>query len=320
MQPEEPRGDIRAGLARNSLIVSLATVSSRFVGLVREILASAYFGTAGAFSAFTLAFQIPNLVRNLFADAALSSAFIPVFTDLLEQRRRRDAYELASALAIVMVGGLGALSVIFIIVAPALIPLLTGDMFSPSLDELSIGLAQLMFGTVVILSLNGLVVGILNASGHFAVPALSVLLWNACIIAFLIWGRAWFEGDNEVYAYALGIVVGTLAQFAVALPVLRRHGFRLLINLKRLWTPEVRRVLALMIPGAIGLGIVNFGLVVNSIVGSMVDAGAPRAIDAAYRIYSLPHAMLGVASRSSSSPRSVASYREGRSPSLVRCS
>ena len=78
-------------------------------------------------------------------------------------------------------------------------------------------------------------------------------------------------------------------------PCCDEHGFRLLINLKRLWTPEVRRVLALMIPGAIGLGIVNFGLVVNSIVGSMVDAGAPRAIDAAYRIYSLPHAMLGVA-------------------------
>src|ERR1700749_3010679 len=104
----------------NTLIFSVATGLSRIAGLIREVVAARLFGTSGAASAFTLAFQIPNLIRALVADAALSSAFVPVFSDLLEHRRRKEAYELASALAGLLLAALGVITLIFILIAPKL--------------------------------------------------------------------------------------------------------------------------------------------------------------------------------------------------------
>jgi len=129
-------------VAANTAIFSIATGASRVVGLGREILASSYFATSGAFSAFTIAFQLPNLLRTLVADQAVSAAFVPVFTDLLEARRRRDALELASTLFFVILFGLGALTALFILLAPQLMPLLTGDRFSSELDTLTAGLSS----------------------------------------------------------------------------------------------------------------------------------------------------------------------------------
>src|SRR5436189_5743821 len=106
------------GIARNTAIFSILTGLSRIAGLVREIVASSYFGTSGAFSAFTLAFQVPNLVRNLFADAALSAAFVPVFTELLEKGRRREAFQLASTFVVLIAAALTTISVFFVLVAP----------------------------------------------------------------------------------------------------------------------------------------------------------------------------------------------------------
>src|ERR1044072_2620823 len=119
------------GIARHTAIFSILTGLSRIAGLVRGIVASSYFGTSGAFSAFTLAFQVPNLVRNLFADAAPSAAFVPVFTDLLEKGKRRDAYQLASTFFVLIVAALTAVKIFFVVTAPYLLPLLSGDDFPP---------------------------------------------------------------------------------------------------------------------------------------------------------------------------------------------
>src|SRR5215210_8584094 len=110
-------------MARNTAIFSVLTGLSRIAGLLREIVASSYFATSGAFSAFTLAFQVPNVVRSLFADAALSAAFVPVFTELLEHGRRREAFRLASALLLLIVSVLGAITVFFIVAAGVVMPL-----------------------------------------------------------------------------------------------------------------------------------------------------------------------------------------------------
>src|SRR3954464_2918875 len=111
-----------AGIARNTAIFSILTGLSRIAGLIREGVASSFFGTSGAFSAFTLAFQIPNLVRSLFADAALSAAFVPVFTELLEKNRKRDAFQLASTLFVLILGILGAITAVFILAAGVVMP------------------------------------------------------------------------------------------------------------------------------------------------------------------------------------------------------
>jgi putative peptidoglycan lipid II flippase len=284
----------RGRLARNTAVFSIATGLSRIAGLVREVIASSYFATSGAFSAFTIAFQVPNLVRSLFADAALSAAFVPVFTELLEQGRRRDAFRLASTLFLLILLILGAITVFFIVAAGVVMPLFTGGQFSDQLDHLTVGLSRVLFPIVVLLGLNGLVVGILNAYDHFSIPAIAPLVWNAVIIVLLVALRPFFHGTNQLYAYAVGVLVGTVVQLAIALPVLRRIDFRLEAAFD--WRSErVKRVFVLMFPVTIGLGVINFDLLINSSLGSLVSDQAPRAIDAAFRIYMLPQGMFSVA-------------------------
>ena len=292
MSAEEQRP--RASRARNTAIFSIATGLSRVAGLAREVVASSYFGTSGPFSAFTIAFQIPNLVRSLFADAALSAAFVPVFTELLEHGRKREAFRLASTLFLLIVAALTAITAIFILAAGSVVPHFTGDEFSAQLDDLTVGLSRVLFPIIVLLGLNGLVVGILNAYDHFTIPALSPLVWNVVIMAVLIGARPAFDGDDELYAYAIGVLAGTAVQFAIALPVLRTVGFHFEWAFD--WRDErVRRVLTLMLPVTIGLGLINFNLLINSVLGALVSEEAPRAIDAAFRVYMLPQGMFSVA-------------------------
>jgi putative peptidoglycan lipid II flippase len=300
--PPEPSAPLReptaAGpgrrVARNTAIFSFATGLSRVMGLVREIVAAGYYGTTGAASAFTLAFQVPNLIRALVADAALSSAFVPVFSELLENKRRREALHVASALAGLILVALGAVMLLFILLAPLVMPLFTGDEFTPALDHLTVGLSRVLFPIVVLLGLNGLVVGILNAHEHFAIPAIAPLVWNAVIIGCLVVLTPMFEGDERLYAYAIGVVAGTAVQLLMCLPQLHRIGVPLRFSFD--WgDPRIKQVLALMLPVSFGLGLINIDLVLNSTIGSRVSDAAPRAIDAAFRIYMLPQGMFSVA-------------------------
>src|SRR4051794_3525547 len=290
----EPATPPARRIAFNTVIFSIATGLSRIAGLVREVVASSYFGTSGPFSAFTIAFQVPNLLRALVADSALSAAFVPVFTELLEQRKRREAFQLAGALFGLILVGLGAITVLFVAVAPVLIPAITGDKFSGELDQLTVGLSRVMAPIVVLLGLNGLVVGILNAYDHFAIPAIAPVVWNVVIIAALIALKPLFHGPNQVYAYALGVLAGTIVQFGMCLPVLRRVGFHLHISFN-CRDPRIVQVLRHMLPVPIGLGLINFNLLINSVLGSLVSASAPAAIDRAFRLYMLPQGVFSVA-------------------------
>ena len=291
--PAEPARRAR-GLARNTAIFSVATGLSRIAGLAREVIASSYFGTSGAFSAFTIAFQVPNLVRSLFADAALSAAFVPVFMEHIAHGRKRDAARLASTLLFVMLAALGALTALFIVFAGVIMPLFTGDQFTAQLDQLTIGLSRVLFPIVLLLGINGLVVGILNSYEHFAIPAIAPLVWNVVIVVVLVAIKPAFHGQNEMYAYAIGVLAGTTVQLLMSLPMLPRVGFHFEWAFD--WRdPHVARVFRLMLPVTIGLGVINFDLLINSSLGTLVSEQAPRAIDAAFRIYMLPQGMFSVA-------------------------
>ncbi|HZB74632.1 MAG TPA: murein biosynthesis integral membrane protein MurJ [Solirubrobacteraceae bacterium] len=297
-EPEPPPGapaSASSGRARNTAIFSVLTGLSRIAGLGREIVAAAYYGTGGAASAFTLAFQVPNLIRALVADAALSSAFVPVFSELLERKRRREALHAASAMAGLLLVALTLITLAFIALAPVIMPLFTGDQFSPALDDLTVGLSRVLFPIVVLLGLNGLLVGILNAHDHFSIPALAPLVWNLVIVGGIVLLDPLFEGDEKLYAYAIGVVAGTAVQLAMAFPPLIRIGFPLRVSLDFRHDPHVRRVLALMLPVSLGLGLINVSLVLNSSIGSLISDEVPRAIDAAFRIYMLPQGMFSVA-------------------------
>jgi putative peptidoglycan lipid II flippase len=288
--------DERSGrrLAWSTAIFSLATGLSRILGLVREVVAAYYFGAAGKINAFTVAFQVPNLVRALVADAALSSAFVPVFTELLERGDRRRAWRVASSLFWLMLLGLGALSALFILLAPWVIRPF-GD---PGGDRaLAIGLSRVLFPIVTLLGVAGIVVGILNSYEHFAVPALTPVFWNAAIIGGLVIGVPRADTiDARLYVYAASILVGTFIQVLLPFPWLRGRDDRLRVVLD--WRdPAVWRVLKLMIPVTLGLGLINFNAVVDSAFASrLIDPDlAPTAIDKAFRLYMLPQGMFSVA-------------------------
>jgi putative peptidoglycan lipid II flippase len=290
---EVPAGR-RSGVARNTIIFSIATGLSRIVGLVREIVAARYFGTSGPASAFTIAFQVPNLVRGLFADAAISAAFVPVFTELLEKGKRREAFQLAGSLLMIILGGLGALSLFFVLAASIVMPLFIGGQFTEHLTHLTVVMSQVLFPIVVLLGVNGLVVGILNAYEHFSIPAIAPLVWNIVIIGSLVTLQPLFHAGDEIYAYAVGVLAGTVVQLAMSLPPLRGIDFRFQLAFN--WRdPRVKQVFGLMLPVTIGLGVINFDLVINSSLGSLVSEEAPRSIDAAFRIYMLPQGMFSVA-------------------------
>jgi putative peptidoglycan lipid II flippase len=278
-------------VAVNTAIFSVATGLSRIAGLIREVVAARYFGTSGPMSAFTAAFQVPNLVRSLFADAALSAAFVPVFTELLEHKKRKDALHLAGALFGLILAVLSVITVIFMLAAGVIMPLFTDK---PALDGLTVGLSRVLFPIVILLGLNGLLVGMLNAHDHFTVPAISPLVWNVVIIGCLVGLTPLFNGDDRLYAYAIGVLAGTACQFAMAFPVLRRLRIPVEINFD--WRdPRIRQILVLMLPVTIGLGLINFNLLINTFFGFRISDEAPSAIDRAFRIYMLPQGMFSVA-------------------------
>ena len=289
----EPSGHARR-LARNTAFFSVATGLSRLLGLAREVVAASYFGVTGAMSAFTIAFQVPNLVRALFADSALQGAFVPVFTELLERGERREAFRVASTLFFLICLVLGALTALFILLAEPVMSLFApGFDEDPALDDLTVHLAQIMFPIVVLLALSGLTVGMLNSFEHFAIPALAPVAWNLVIILALVGLVPVFPEEDEIYAYAIGILAGTIVQFLLPLPWLRGRGERFTFSLD--WRNErVRRVLKLMFPVTIALGLINVSLAINVAIGSLVSDETPAAIDKAFRIYQLPQGLFSI--------------------------
>ncbi|MEZ5101239.1 MAG: murein biosynthesis integral membrane protein MurJ [Thermoleophilia bacterium] len=284
----------RRSLIRSTAIFSFATGLSRILGLVREIVVRRYFGVEGEINAFTVAFQVPNLIRALVADAALSSAFVPVFSELLEKGDRRRAWQVASTIFWLMTLGLAALTAVFILAAPWIMRPFGYDGAD---EDLVIGLSRVLFPTVALLGVSGVVVGILNSYEHFTVPALTPIFWNLAIIVGLIVGIPHLDSNpDKLYLYAIVVLVGTVVQVLLPLPWLRgRDGsLRPIIHWR---DPAVKRVFVLMVPVTLGLGLINVNLVIDTFFAArFLDPQlAPSAIDAAFRVYMLPQGIFSVA-------------------------
>jgi putative peptidoglycan lipid II flippase len=280
-------------LAWSTAIFSLATGISRILGLVREIVARRYFGVEGSgINAFTVAFQLPNLIRQLVADAALSAAFVPVFSELLERGERARAWRVASTLFWLILLVLGGLTALLILAAPLVVA-----PFDLADEELGVTLSRLLFPIVALLGVSGIVVGILNSYEHFSVPALTPVFWNLAIIVGLVVGVPETDSTtNGLYVYAASIVVGTVIQVLLPVPWLRGRDGRLRMALD-VRDPAVKQVLVLMVPVMLGLGLINFNAVIGTFFASRyIDPTlAPATIDAAFRIYMLPQGMFSVA-------------------------
>jgi putative peptidoglycan lipid II flippase len=295
---EGPSGDFAPGrqggrIARSTAFFSAATAASRVVGLTREIVAAGYYGVSGPMSAFTTAFQVPNLIRALFADAALQPAFVPVFTDLIGKKHYREAFRLASTLMLLVTMVLGAITAFFVLLAPVIMPLFAPG-FKGELLDLTVSLSQVLFPILIVLGLSGVVVGILNSYDRFGAFAISPLFWNLTIIVVLVVLEPRFHGQNRIYAYAIGILIGTLVQLLIPVFDLRNTPFK--FNWSFEWRhPGVRRVLLLMLPVTLSLGLINFNQTINNFFGTLVSNEAPAAIEKAFRIYQLPQGIFSVA-------------------------
>ncbi len=289
----EDRGHGRR-LARSTAIFSLATGLSRILGLIREMVSSYFFGASGRINSFTVAFQIPNLARALVADAAISSAFVPVFSELLEKGERKRAWRVASSLFWLFLLGLGGLTALFMLLAPWLMAPFGNPGGS---QELTVTLSRILFPIVGLLGISGIVVGILNSYEEFSIPAVTPVFWNLAIIAGLAIGVPQADSvDTKLYIYAGSVLVGTVLQVLLPLPWLRGRDGRLQMVID--WRdPAVKQVLKLMVPVTLGLGLINFNALVDTLFASrLIDPElAPTAIDKAFRIYMLPQGMFSVA-------------------------
>ncbi len=279
-------------MAKAAGLIGAATFSSRILGFVRDMVLARLFGASAAADAFFVAYRIPNLLRELFAEGSMSSAFIPVFTEYHTLRAKRDAWELASAVFTTLLTILTIVTILGILAAPWIVWLLApGFHAQPSKLAITTLLTQIMFPYLLFISLAALAMGMLNSLRAFAAPALSPVLFNVCII-----GSALFLSPllvEPILGVAIGVVLGGAAQFVMQLPGIQRRG--LLFG----WRfepghPGVRRIGALMVPSLLGLSVTQINITVSTILASFF-AGGPTYLFYGMRLIQFPLGIFGVA-------------------------
>jgi len=276
----------RRRLAASTAAFGSATALSRVAGVVREQAAAYYFSTGPALGAFLIAFNVPNLIRSLVADTAISAAFVPVFVELREQGREPEAWRVASIVLWLAAIVLGAISAVFIIAAPWIMPLFVpGDQHID--PDLVVKLSQYLFPIVVILGMTGVITGILNSYDIFGVPAIAPVAWNGIIILALVL----FAGD--ITAYAIGVLIATVSQLLIPLPLLRGRS-HFVVSLA--WRhPDVQRILRQMLPVTLGLGLINFNLTLDLVIATLSSPHADADLNYAFRLFMLPQGLFSVA-------------------------
>jgi putative peptidoglycan lipid II flippase len=301
-----------ASVARAAGIVSLAVMASRILGLVREVVFAKLFGASASFAndAYVIAFRIPNLLRDLFAEGALSSAFVTVFSDYLVTKGEKEAFRLSNLVVNALLLILGILVALGIIFAPELVTLIAhGFQANPEKFALTVKMTQIMMPFILLVALAAQAMGLLNSRGHFGMPALSASFFNVGSIigglffAVILTGRdfahpvkAIVEHPTEgIIGMAYGVLIGGFLQFAVQWPVLRKTGFRYR-PLVSFTDPGVRRVFQLMGPAVIGAAAVQINVLINSNFASSVPGnGAISWLSYAFRLMQFPIGVFGVA-------------------------
>ena len=303
-------------IARAAGLVAGLTLLSRVAGLVRDATIGYVFGTGAAADAFFVAFRIPNLLRRLVAEGALSVAFVPVFTDYLTTRTPAEALRAARALVTAFVLVLLPLTVAGILLSPWLVALFApGFSTDPEKLGLTIGLTRWLFPYVLLVSLVALLGGLLNSLRHFTAPALSPVLLNLAIIAasLLLCPRL----ADPVYGLAYGALIGGSLQILVHLvPLWWRR-----LSLGPLWQPRhpaIRRVLTLMAPSVFGAAVYQINIMMSTIFASLLPAGSVAYLWYADRVFEFPLGLFAVALSTAALPSFSAQASRGAHAELRR--
>lgn len=273
-------------------VIGIGTFSSRILGFARDMVLARLFGATPAADAFYVAFRIPSLLRELFAEGSMSSAFIPVFTEYRMLRSKQEAWELASAVFTTLLTIVTLVTVVGILIAPWLVQLLApGFDANPEKVVLTTLLARVMFPYLLFISLAALAMGILNSVRAFAAPAFSPLFLNIFMIGSALFVSPYLA--EPITGVAIGVVAGGAAQFAMQLPSLKLRG--LLFGFRWQWGhPGLRRIGKLMVPSLLGLSVTQINLTVSTILSSFF-AGGPTYLFYGMRLIQFPLGIFGVA-------------------------
>ena len=277
-------------------MVGLAVLCSRVLGLAREQIFAALFGGGRIMDAFTIAFRIPNLLRDLFAEGALSTAFVTVFSRTVATSGEAAAWRLADKVATLTTVTLSAISVLGIVFAPALVAVLAPG-FAGEKAALTVTLTRVMYPFILLVSLAALVMGMLNARNVFGVPAMASSFFNlGSIVAGVLLGL-WLDphfGVRAILGLAIGTLIGGALQLTVQLPALRRLGYRVHADFH--WRdPGVSAILRLMGPSVIAASTTQVNVLVNSVFASRLGDGPTFWLTVAFRLMQLPLGVFGVA-------------------------
>lgn len=279
-------------------IVGLAVMCSRVLGLIREQIFAWLFGGGKLMDAFTVAFRTPNLLRDLFAEGALSTAFVTVFSKKIAAEGEAAAWKLANKMATLAAVFMTVIVILGILVAPYLVRVLApGFADTPGKLDLTAFLAQLMYPFILLVSLGALVMGMLNAKNVFGVPAMASSFFNIGSIVGGVSLAYWLDptfGPKALYGLALGTVIGGALQLCVQLPALHKVGFRFRPDFD--WRDEgVRTILRTMGPAMIAASSVQVNVMVNTWFASWLEDGTAYRLNIAFRLMQLPLGIFGVA-------------------------
>ena len=287
----------REEAARAAGKVSLAVLVSRILGLVREQVMAAIFGAGMLMDSWLVAFRIPNMLRDLFAEGAFNSAFVPTFARVLKKEGIGQAWFLANLVINGLMILLGALALLFLIFSDFFVTLLaSGFAEVPGKHEIASTMLKILAPFLLMVTLAAVAMGVLNTLNHFFLPALAPAFFNVAIIlaALLLVPRFENWGMLGIYAIAVGALAGGCLQFAVQWPLLFREGFRYRFRVS-LSHPEIRRLLGLLAPAVIGVSAVQINIVVNTQLASFLGDGPVSWLGYAFRLIYLPIGVFGVA-------------------------
>ena len=277
-------------------VIGLAVMCSRVLGLAREQICAALFGGGGAMDAFTAAFRIPNLLRDLFAEGALSAAFVTTFSKTIARSGDAAAWRLANKVATLTLVVLGSICVAGMVFSSQLVSVIAPG-FDPQKAALTAQLTRIMFPFIVMVSMAALVMGMLNAKSVFGMPAMAASFFNIGSIVGGVTLGAWIDpsfGPRALVGLAIGTLLGGALQFAVQLPPLSQLGYRYAPDFR--WRDQgVSAILRLMGPSVIAASTTQFNVLVNSMFASTLGDGPKFWLAIAFRLMQLPLGLFGVA-------------------------
>ena len=302
-------GTKQKSVARSAGIVSIAVMFSRMFGLLREMIFSYYFGAGFLYDAYVVAFRIPNVLRDLFAEGALSVAFVKVFTDYQINRSEKEAWRLASLVLNLLAVVLSVICIVGIIFSRQFVDLIA-DGFSPEKAALATTMTQIMFPYILLVALAAVAMGVLNTKGIFGIPASASTVFNIVSLVFGLSVAYWLSGGGwersldknivpgiasqwAIVGMAIGTLIGGTAQFAMQVPSLLKLGFRFSPVLS-IADDGVRKVIGLMTPAILGTSAVQINVMINTYFVSEIN-GANSWLNYSFRLMQFPIGLFGVA-------------------------